>query len=350
MKNQSTDLDFQGQSSIIRPLIGYYDPTEDGELGYYNGNLKFQAGSVNQIIITDQNISSYRLTLTNGSGTTANSSSINLGGSLTSDAQITGSYDFGVTVDRITFDTNSAKSGYVDIVDDQVSFGVSTLANSQIFVSEDSLDLSHHQSANFGIDAITSVFVSAKDLTAFGEGTQDTFVGGGEVITAVNTTNYLQASNENKNPLLLSSRNSLVNTNIVNSVAIGGQDIHVTENNTVFLPKIRIGQGVNGSIPTTGATSVLGVNAEGEIVTANNGLKFEVLTSQSLTGSGTTDTFAFPVSITTLLAVKIYDTSVADNEEEIQGIQINIDTANNEVDLTSSVAYTNTIKIIFIGI
>ena len=224
----------------------------------------------------DSEILSNKITLVSGSGTTVNGSSFDLGGTLSSNILIDGSvsnYDFILgdinKIGKFTVDSNgiidiTSGSGYFRADSTQSSIGISGVTNDIVNLTNISLDLSHHELTAMGIDAITSVQVPNRDLSFWNAintnipTTGNSLVGGGEFVTGYNGTGgfYVQTTDEEKNTSFISSRNSLVNKGIINSSIIGGENIIANQSNTVYLPKLRIGQGANAII-SAGSTEDL---------------------------------------------------------------------------------------------
>ena len=240
----------------------------------------------------DNEILSNKITLVSGSGTTVNGSSFDLGGTISSNILIDGSvsnYDFilGDTnkIGKFTVDSNGivdiiSESGYFRADSNQSSIGISGATNDIVNLTNISLDLSHHELTAMGIDAITSVQVPDRDLSFWNAintnipTTGNSLVGGGEFVTGYNGTGgfYVQTTDEEKNTSFISSRNSLVNKGIINSSIIGGENIIANQSNTVYLPKLRIGQGANAIISAGSTEDLLAIDGTtGEIVKVTQG-------------------------------------------------------------------------------
>lgn len=132
--------------------------------------------------------------------------------------------------------------GYLKMDNNHAALGIINQANSGVVISQESLDLSHSQFVSFGVDAVTSSQVNDLDLSAYGFGTQDTLVGGGEIFTGLNDsgTFYLLSSDEDKNGVIIGSRNSVIQPNHKNTVIIGSSGIKSDASDTVYIKNLKI--------------------------------------------------------------------------------------------------------------
>jgi len=81
------------------------------------------------------------------------------------------------------------------------------------------------------------------------------------VIFGNNTSSNFTSNLNNTGATIISSKNSTVNQNVINSVVIGGENITATTDNTVYVPNLNISN-VGAGTPTTN----LGIDSNGNVV------------------------------------------------------------------------------------
>ena len=195
------------------------------------------------------------LALTNGSGTTANGSAVDLGGTLTSDVNIEGGANF-----TFTFGTGNTNLG---------TFGSAMFGEGSTIA----------ENVGAALSVGEGVYVAAYGGTAFGRSTyaggQYSQIGGwyaiGPVDPLVNlktprtgpsasasfgfyATDSNQTDNDGVNAAasaILGGYNHNIPSTSPRSVILGGNAIKADDSSpdTVFLPKVRIGRGNNATIP-----------------------------------------------------------------------------------------------------
>lgn len=123
---------------------------------------------------------------------------------------------------------------------DSITMGINDTPNIQFHADMDELNVSHSRYLNIGIDSLLGSLVEDIDLTQYNlTGTANVYVGSGEIIIGKNDQ-HLISNSDDKQSVIISSKDSVILPNVVNSLVAGGSNIIVSENNTLYTENLSV--------------------------------------------------------------------------------------------------------------
>jgi hypothetical protein len=157
------------------------------------------------------------------------------------------------------------------------------------------------------------------------------------IVTFQNNTLNGKTVNANTYPTIISSRNSTVNSGVINSVILGGEDITATQSNTVYVDNLNI-----KTLGTGTSVNNLGIDSNGFVVTG-------VTTPIGL--SKYSASIPFTGGSTQTITHNLNDTDVVVQLKDSTGKLIIPDEINNYTSNTVDikVSSTETYRVIIIG-